>query len=142
VFDLCLDNGAFRDLHRHRNCVQVIKDLTPSYGYDLPDLGAEAGMADGYRALMDQAGELAMRLDATAPATGQYVLPLAYRRRALFKMDTVQLGYVVETRTKPAGHFSYREIAHLMLQRFAERYPGLASTVRATDPSIEDFFER
>jgi thymidylate synthase ThyX len=142
VFDLCLDNGAFRDLHRHRNCVQVIKDLTPSYGYDLPDLLAEAGMADGYLALMDEAGELAMRLDATASATGQYALPLAYRRRALFKMDTVQLGYVVETRTKPAGHFSYREIAHLMLQRFAERYPGLASSVRATDPSIEDFFER
>jgi thymidylate synthase ThyX len=73
---------------------------------------------------------------------GQYVLPLAYRRRALFKMEAAELGYIVETRTKPAGHFSYRDIAYRMFTEFQARHPSLARYIRVTDPSAEDFFER
>jgi hypothetical protein len=142
IFDLCLDNGAFRDLHRHRNCVQIIKDFTPAYGYDTPDALAEAGQVPVYRAAMDEAAELAARLDEQAAGLGQYALPLAFRRRALLKMDAAELGYIVETRTSPAGHFSYREIAYEMHRAFEGRYPGLARHVRATEPSVEEFFER
>ena len=91
---------------------------------------------------MDQAGELAGRLEDTARGVGQYALPLGYRRRALFKMDASELGYIVETRTKPAGHFSYREIAYQMFEAFRERYPALGQHIRVTDPSVEEFFER
>src|SRR5439155_23629567 len=109
IFDLCLDNGAFRDLHRHRNCIQIIKDFTPSYGYDTPAAIGQAGQETAYRSAMDESAELAERMEEQAPGLGQYALPLAFRRRALFKMDAAELGYIVETRTKPAGHFSYRE---------------------------------
>jgi len=142
VFDLCLDDGAFRDLHRHRNCVQIIKDFTPEYGYDTPDALAEAGQVPAYRAAMDEAGELAGRLEEQQAGLGQYALPLAFRRRALFKMDAAELGYIVETRTGPAGHFSYREIAYEMYRAFESRYPSLARHVRVTTPEVEEFFER
>ena len=142
VFDLCLDNGAFRDLHRHRNCVQIIKDFTPCYGYDTPPGIHESGLIGEYAAAMDDAGDLAGRLDEEQPGLGQYVLPLAFRRRALFKMDWSELGYIVENRTKPAGHFSYREIAHDMYRAAQKRYPALARHIRATSPDVEEFFER
>ncbi len=142
IFDLCLDNGAFRDLHRHRNCVQIIKDFTAGYGYDIPASIEEAGQTAVYRHAMDEAGELADRLDAEKHGLGQYALPLAFRRRALFKMDASELGYIVENRTKPAGHFSYREIAYDMYRAFEGRYPGLARHIRATSPDVEEFFER
>lgn len=142
TFDLCLDNGAFRDLHRHRNCVQIIKDFTAGCGYDTPATIEEAGEAESYRRAMEEAGELAERLDAEKPGLGQYALPLAFRRRVLFKMDSSELGYIVENRTRPAGHFSYREIAYDMYRAFAGRYPDLARHIRATSPDVEEFFER
>ncbi|MSQ23154.1 MAG: alternative thymidylate synthase [Chloroflexi bacterium] len=142
VFDLCLDNGAFRDLHRHRNCVQIIKDFTPSYGYDTPDDLRLIEAQPEYQQLMDRAGALAERLDELKPGLGQYALPLAYRRRALFKMDAAQLGYIVEQRTAPAGHFSYREIAHQMFGEFQRQHPTLARHIRATEPTTGSFFDR
>jgi thymidylate synthase ThyX len=142
VFDVCMDNGAFRDLHRHRNCIQIVKDFTPAYGYDVPMAVGDAGVTDTYRVAMDEAGALAERLDNAAPGTGQYALPLAYRRRALFKMDMAELGYIVETRSKPAGHFSYREISVQMLDEFRRRYPSLSRFIRATDAAVDGFFER
>jgi len=142
IFDLCLDNGAFRDLHRHRNCVQIIKDFTAAYGYDTPPGIEEAGLRADYTGAMDDAGELAQALDGAKPGLGQYALPLAFRRRALFKMDFAELAYIVETRTKPAGHFSYREIAYEMYRAFADRYPALARHIRVTSPEVEEFFER
>lgn len=142
IFDLCLDNGAFRDLHRHRNCVQIIQDFTGAQGYDLPPEISQIGMADSYRSVMGRAGRLARRLDELQPGLGQYVLPLGYRRRALFKMDAGELAYIAETRTKAAGHFSYREIAYRMFTEFQARFPALAAHIQVTDPGTENFFER
>jgi thymidylate synthase ThyX len=162
LFDLCLDCGAFRDLHRHRRLVQVVQPFWGLHGYDEPPEVARAGLAAAYRAAMAQAGAVARALNAAgcphyyasgrAPAAaeagaalalpGQYALPLGYRRRVLLKMDAAELAYIVETRTRPAGHFSYREIAFAMYQAFAQRYPRLARYIRATDPREERFFER
>lgn len=142
TFDLCLDNGAFRDLHRHRNCVQIIPDFTAAYGYDTPGDLAAIGEETRYVSAMDAAGELAHLLDELQPGLGQYALPLGYRRRALFKMDSSQLTYMVEQRTAPAGHFSYREIAYQMFQAFRERHPLLARQIRVTELGDEQFFDR
>src|SRR5579884_2663143 len=148
LFDLCLDCGAFRDLHRHRRLVQVVQPFWGLHGYDEPPAVARAGRAAAYREAMGQAGAVARELNAAcAPQRpgalpGQYALPLGYRRRVLLKMDAAELAYIVETRTRPAGHFSYREIAFAMYQAFAQRYPRLARYIRATDPREERFFER
>jgi thymidylate synthase ThyX len=142
IFDICLDCGAFRDLHRHRNCVQVVQPFWGQHGFDTPrDLEA-AGLADAYAAAMERAGEVARALAQQAPDLAQYALPLGYRRRALFKMDAAELAYIAEVRTRPAGHFSYREIAYEMYAAFARAYPGLARHIRVTAPSEERFFER
>jgi len=142
AFDVCMDNGAFRDLHRHRNCIQIVKDFTPTYGYDVPPTVGDASVIDAYRAAMEDAGEVAERIEAFAPGVGQYALPLGYRRRALFKMDMAELAYIVETRSKPAGHFSYREISVQMHDEFRRRFPSLSRFIRVTDPSVDGFFDR
>jgi thymidylate synthase ThyX len=142
IFDVCMDCGGFRDLHRHRNCVQVVQPFSGAHGYDVPEALAEAGLAAGYTAVMDAAGTTARLLATRVPGLAQYALPLGYRRRTLFKMDAAELAYVAEVRTRPAGHFSYREIAHEMYLAFARAYPGLAAYVRVTDPHEERFFER
>jgi thymidylate synthase ThyX len=142
IFDVNMDCGGFRDLHRHRNCVQISQPFSGQHGYDTPEALLEAGSEAPYTAAMERAGGVARQLATLHPDLPQYALPLGYRRRTLYKMDAAELGYIAETRTKPAGHFSYREIAHQMYAVFAAQYPSLARYVRVTDPREERFFER
>jgi thymidylate synthase ThyX len=136
-FDILMDIGGFRDMHRHRRCVQIIQEYTTRHGYDWPDDIEAAGLASRYDAAMKRAGDVAMRLgarvDNEADEQSQYVIPLAYRKRALFKMDLAEAIYISELRTGPAGHFSYRNVAYAMYEAVAQRYPELAKYFRVTN---------
>src|SRR5579862_8046799 len=35
-FDILMDIGGFRDMHRHRRCIQTMQDFTTAHGYDTP----------------------------------------------------------------------------------------------------------
>ena len=61
------------------------------------------------------------------------MIPLAYRKRAVFKMDFAEALYMSELRSGPAGHFSYRNVAYAMYEAVASRYPDLAKYFRVTD---------
>jgi thymidylate synthase ThyX len=154
-FDVLMDLGAFRDLHRHRRCVQVLQPLTfehgpgPSNADFHAGLGAAADLpgADHARAVFDEATrgalDAARGLAAEAPLEAHYLLPLAVRCRALFKMDLAQVAYMAELRTGPAGHFSYRRVAWAMYRELARAYPHFASMLRATDPEqVVDLLQR
>jgi thymidylate synthase ThyX len=136
-FDILMDVGGFRDLHRHRRCIQVGQGFTDLHGYDTPEELAAAGLDERYAAVMRRATETSMRL-RTSPIpepqqSAQYVLPLAFRKRTLFKMDFAEAVYICELRTGPAGHFSYRNIAYQMYEAVARKYPALAGYFRVTD---------
>ena len=136
-FDILMDIGAFRDMHRHRRCVQILQDYTTLHGYDRPEDIESANLGPRYDAAMQRAREtsatLAARTVAEADEQAQYVIPLAYRKRALFKMDFAEALYISELRTGPAGHFSYRNVAYAMYEAVAARYPELAKYFRVTD---------
>jgi thymidylate synthase ThyX len=147
VFDVLVDVGSFRDLHRHRRCVQVRQAWTWAHGFDAPEdvfvrgLGPraglaalEAGLADTYVEALDKASFAADGVRQHSQTAADYLLPLAYRTRCLFKMDWAQAAYMIEQRTQPQGHFSYRWVAWDMYSALLERYPDLARHVRATDP--------
>jgi len=142
IFDVSTDCGAWRDFHRHRRMIQLTKPFRPVYGHDVPEAIRNAGLATDYEALMDEARRLAEQLDAAHPNVGQYALPMAFRQRALFKMDAAQLQYIVELRSRPENHFSVRETAYGLYEAFRERYPRWARHIRAIDPAEEAFFQR
>ena len=54
-FDILMDVGGFRDMHRHRKCTQILQSFTDLHGYDFPEFLEEAGFGDGYRAAMESA---------------------------------------------------------------------------------------
>ena len=43
-FDILMDIGGFRDMHRHRRCVQIMQDFTTAHGYDTPPEVEAAGI--------------------------------------------------------------------------------------------------
>ena len=150
VFDITVDLGAFRDLHRHRRCVQIIPPFSAALGYEEPEqvvrlgIGAagDAALAAGVHGelsmALDQASTAVQRVAETSPEAAAYLLPMAYRARALFKMDLAEAAYIAELRTKPGGHFSYRRVAHQMHEALAARHPTLAAHVRVADPAAHD----
>jgi len=136
-FDILMDIGGFRDMHRHRRCVQVLQAFTPIHGYAIPEGLAEAGAQPLYEEAMHAAHAACVTLAAgsapEAAATAQYILPLGTRNRALFKMDFAEALYISELRSAPQGHFSYRRVAWEMYRAVERTHPTLAQYFRVTD---------
>jgi Predicted alternative thymidylate synthase len=141
-FDVVMDIGAFRDLHRHRRCQKYRQPFSTHLGFDEPEAVALAGAETVYREAMKQAFAVSEKIEAAQPPLGAYILPLGTRCRALFSMDWAELAYIAELRTRPSGHFSYRRIAYEMYQKAIRFYPDMAPYVRAVDPAYEDLTER
>jgi thymidylate synthase ThyX len=133
-FDILMDVGGFRDMHRHRRCAQIEQGFTSLHGYDTPPEIVTAGLELRYQHAMQRALAMHNQLASSpGPLSGLYILPLAFRKRTLFKMDLAEALYIAELRTAPAGHFSYRNVAYAMYQEVAKRHPSLAKHFRVTD---------
>jgi thymidylate synthase ThyX len=136
-FDILMDIGGFRDMHRHRRCTQIGQEFTTRHGYDIPEEVSAAGARESYDATMRRTAgaveQLARGSGAEAKESSQYAIPLAFRKRTLFKMDFAEVAYISELRTTPAGHFSYRNVAYAMYEAVAKKYPVLAKHLRVTD---------
>ncbi len=136
-FDILMDIGGFRDMHRHRRCVQIMQDFTTAHGFDTPPEVQAAGIRSEYESAMKRADTAVQRLSATggeeARQNAQYAIPLAFRKRTLFKMDFAEAVYISELRTTPAGHSSYRNVAYAMYEAVAVKYPALAKHFRVHD---------
>jgi thymidylate synthase ThyX len=145
-FDILMDIGGFRDMHRHRRCTQIMQGFTSIHGYDTPggaDLGegvnilAEAGILGEYQQAIESAYKASAQIAAgnstEAASSALYLLPLATRIRCLFKMDWAEAQYISELRSGPAGHFSYRRVAWEMYKAVERQHPTLAKHIRVTD---------
>jgi len=140
-FDILMDIGGFRDMHRHRRCVQLIQDYTDLHGYEEPICPgqptlAEAGLAETYASAMDAALAAYRRLRDTGNPDAAYLLPLGTRVRAMFKMDFAEALYIAELRSGVAGHFSYRRVAWEMYRAIVARHPALKSLFRIEDVNV------
>src|SRR3989475_6135375 len=51
-FDILMDIGGFRDMHRHRRCIQVGQGFTIKHGYDSPPELVAAGLQKNYDGIM------------------------------------------------------------------------------------------
>lgn len=136
-FDILMDIGGFRDMHRHRRCIQIMQDFTTAHGYDTPPEVEAAGIRADYESAMRRAAGAVERLAESggdeARENSQYAIPLAFRKRTLFKMDFAEAVYISELRTTPAGHASYRNVAYAMYEAVAKKHPGLAKYFRVHD---------
>jgi thymidylate synthase ThyX len=136
-FDILMDIGGFRDMHRHRRCVQIMQDFTTVHGFDTPPEVEAAGVGSEYESAMKRAAAAVEKLAASggdeAPQSAQYAIPLAFRKRTLFKMDFAEAVYISELRTTPAGHSSYRNVAYAMYEAVAAKHPALAKYFRVHD---------
>jgi thymidylate synthase ThyX len=136
-FDILMDIGGFRDMHRHRRCIQIEQPFTTQHGYEIPAELEPAGALHAYKATMERTSSAVRTLAGSAGPealeNSQYAIPLGFRKRTLFKMDFAEAVYISELRTGPAGHTSYRNVAYAMFEEVKRKYPALAQYFRVRD---------
>ncbi len=139
AYDLVIDVGAHRDLHRHRRCQKFRQPYSGQLGFETPAVVVECGAGEVYGSAMRDAFEAMHRL----PEPGaHYLLPFGARSRFLFKMDFAEAEYIARLRTGVKGHFSYREIAWEMKCKMEQMEPELGRLIQTTPPWIEDPLNR
>jgi thymidylate synthase ThyX len=155
IFDILLDAKAMQDFFRHRRCVQIRQEITAQHGFTsgaewfklgLPPEAANSAISnkldEHYNQTMLDAAQAVEQLAATAPRVAQYLVPLGFKRRALFKMDDAQAAYMIETRSGVNGHFAYRQAAYQMWQELERVQPEVARWIRVTPFEQTDYLNR
>jgi thymidylate synthase ThyX len=137
-FDILGDYGAFRDLQRHRMLTLEWQRLTPRHGYVLPEAVAEAGGAGDWERVMDASAAMHDDIEAAGlPEVASYAVSMAYRVRFYVEMNAREAMHVIELRTAPQGHPSYRRICQAMHRLIAERagHRAIAAAMTFADHS-------
>jgi thymidylate synthase ThyX len=119
-FEVVTDYGAFRDLQRHRMLTIEWQPLSTTLGFDVPELVVDAGEADAFCEVMERSHALHEALVATFPAQAQYAVAFAFRVRYVIQMNAREAMHLIELRSGPQGHPSYREVAQEMHRLIAE----------------------
>jgi thymidylate synthase ThyX len=130
-FDVLSDYGAFRDMQRHRMLTIEWQHLTPNHGYTRPELVDEAGLTTEFDEAMHRSAALYDALDARHPAQASYAVSMAYRLRYMMQFNAREAIHMLELRSSPQGHPSYRRVALEMHRLIAERagHHAIAATM-------------
>lgn len=123
-FEFYLDFGSFRDLQRHRSCVQVIPLLTTRHGFHdwyldslTPRLRVEA-----MNLLRTQESRIASIND---PLIRQYYVAMGYNVACELTAGLPSAVYIAELRSTQAVHPTLRPIAQRMGNAVKESVPGI-----------------
>jgi thymidylate synthase ThyX len=129
-FDVLTDYGAFRDLQRHRLLTLEWQPLGPSHGYVVPDDVDRIGAGDDWRRVMEESASLHDAIaGAGLPDVAPYAVSMAYRVRFYMQMNAREAMHVLELRTTPQGHPSYRRVCQAMHQLIEKQHPAIASAM-------------
>ena len=119
-FDVRSDYGAFRDLQRHRMLTIEWQPLSPRHGYRVPDLVRAADLEESFHAVMSTSAQLYEAVARVSPPAAPYAVSLAYRLRYVIQMNAREAMHVLELRTTPQGHPSYRRLCQGMHRLIAD----------------------
>ncbi len=120
-FDVLTDYGAFRDLQRHRMLTIEWQPLHPGHGHVRPAAIEEFGALHDWQTVMDASATLHDALVARGRVdVAPYAVVMAYRVRFYMDMNAREAMHVIELRTAPQGHPSYRRVCQHMHRRIAD----------------------
>lgn len=131
-WDLLCDYGIFRDLQRHRIVDDLEwQDLSPRFGYDMPDLIDQAGLGDKYEECFDLSAQLYSYLqEQNYNLEAQYATLFGHRMRWKITYNAREAFHFHELRTSPQGHPGYRKLVMQMHSKLADVHPMMAEAMK------------
>ena len=139
-FEVVGDYGAFRDLQRHRMLTIEWQSLDTHLGYEVPEGIAEAGQLDLFESAMECSEDLSSALAEIAPNESVYAVALAHRMRYTIEMNAREAMHLIELRSGPQGHASYRTVAQQMHRLIADHagHTAIADAMQFVDHGFSD----
>ncbi|MDQ5886268.1 MAG: hypothetical protein QG628_665 [Patescibacteria group bacterium] len=143
-WDLVCDYGIFRDLQRHRMVDDLQwQQLTPRYGYEIPELVEEAGLTN----LFEECFDLSLGLYSELQASGydleaQYATLLGHRMRWKITYNAREAFHFHELRTSPQGHPGYRKLVLQMHEKLTQAHPLMAEAMKFVNTGEDDELTR
>jgi thymidylate synthase ThyX len=100
----------------------------------------EAGLADRFEESLRRSGDFYHDMRAQFPEQCQYVVALAFRIRYTIQMNAREAMHLIELRSGPQGHPSYRRVAHEMARLIREEagHRAIANAMQYVDFSDTD----
>jgi thymidylate synthase ThyX len=126
-FEIVMDIGSYRDLHRHRMMTQERQSFSTVHGYSVPVELQQAGLAGRFTEALVSADQVFQRIQVVDRDLAQYIVPLAYRMRFYQWQNFRQLFWETELRTVSQGHPDYRFIEQEKYRLVKEMFPLVAS---------------
>ena len=141
-FEIVLNAGAYRDLHRHRMHTQERQFFTVVHGYDVPPEIEEAGFSNQVYRAMEKVENLYNKIASKlGEEHAQYATTLFHRVRFYQYQNVRQAFWEIELRTGSQGHPDYRLIEQEKFKLIQKAYPIIASFIKA-DMNEYDFARR
>lgn len=129
-WDIVCDYGVFRDLQRHRLVNDLAwQELTPRYGFDMPEIIESAGLEELYTHNFDLSLELYSQIQSLG-LDAQYATLLGHKMRWKITMNARELIHFIELRSAPQGHPGYRAIVKQMFDILSETHPLMAESMK------------
>lgn len=143
-FDLVCDYGIFRDLQRHRMVDDMQwQQLTPRYGYEIPELVEKAGLTDVFEQCFDISLSLYSDLQAAVyQLEAQYATLLGHRMRWKVTYNAREAFHLHELRTSPQGHPGYRKLVQQMHEKVSEVHPLMAESMKFVNQGEDEELTR
>ncbi|OGL73522.1 hypothetical protein A3C96_02305 [Candidatus Uhrbacteria bacterium RIFCSPHIGHO2_02_FULL_60_10] len=138
TFDCLTDFGTYKDLMRHRITTQLRQAFTPTHGFVVPPDLEAAGFAHRALACRDRAVALYERLKPEFPEQAAYATLHGSLVRWVMGMNDREAQHLIELRTGPQGHPSYRKVGQQMHEAIAARSPWRAEVIKFCDRN--DYF--
>ncbi|HEY7362900.1 MAG TPA: FAD-dependent thymidylate synthase, partial [Methylomirabilota bacterium] len=138
-FDVVADYGAFRDLQRHRLLTVEWQRLSPEHGYSVAQAVEQAGALGAWQCVMERSRETHDEIAAAGLGpVACYAVSMAYRIRFCLQMNAREAMHVIELRSAPQGHPTYRRLAQVMHRLIAERagHRAIAAAMSFADHSL------
>jgi thymidylate synthase ThyX len=135
-FDVVCDYGAFRDLQRHRPLTIEWQALGTQLGYEIPAEVEQAGLRGEWERVLEASAAMEQELCAAGhEEAAQYAVSMAYKIRFVMQMSAREAMHLVELRSQPQGHPTYRRVAQAMHAEIARVHPaiGAAFTYLSTE---------
>ncbi len=140
-FEILMNIGAWRDLHRHRTQTQMRQRFTIDNGFDIPDGLKEAGLEEKYIAATRQAEAVFKKIEAINPDMAQYCCTFGHRVRFTQYQNMRAFFWEAELRTTSQGHPDYRIIEQEKTRQIQKIYP-LIGKYLMVDMNDYDFARR
>lgn len=138
TFDLVTDFGVYKDLMRHRMNTQLRQLFSPLLGFMMPRDLVTAGFAGQAEECHARVSELYKKIYPSFPYEASYLTLHGNKVRWMLGMNDREAFHLLELRTTPQGHPSYRKVSQQMHAAIKERSAWRADAMKFVD--YEEYF--